>query len=179
MSETQEKTFDIKIRLTMMDYFRYYFSFFNAKRSTLIISTLSIIIIVLFSLSIISTIYVANSKGIFNWATGWDMLLDIMIIFLFSLSFIKIYRIAYKDAKTHNFLDKDIDIRITEDKFIVSPHGLNQEYLWKKMYKIHDHSYGFALFIDKKNLAFILPKRSFKSKEHIKFLKNIALKYKK
>ena len=179
MAETQEKAFDIKVRLTMLDYFRYYFSLFNLKKSGLIINILCAIIVIIYALSLFSLIYISSSTKVFDLATGKGMVLDLVIMILFSTPFIRTYLIAFKDAKTHKVLDKDIDIRITEDKFIVSPDGTKLEYSWKKMYKIFDFSHGFALFIDKKDLAFVLPKRFLKSKEQINFVKEIIAKYKK
>jgi hypothetical protein len=179
MAEAHEKTFDIKVRLTMLDYFRYYFSLFNLKTSGLIINILSAIIILVYSFSLFSIIYIASTTGVFDWVTGRGILLDLVIIVLFSTPFIRTYLIAYKDAKTHSYLDKDIHIRITEDKFIVSPENSKREYSWKKMYKIIAFHHGFALFIDKKELVFVLPMRCFKNKEQIKFIKEIIAKYKK
>ncbi len=177
--QQQEKTFDIKVRLTMLDYFRYYFSLFNLKPSMVIINVLSSIIILVYSLSLVSLIYIASSTGVFDLKTWKGIVLDLIIMILFSTPFIRTYLIAFKDAKTHRFLDKCIDIRISRDKFIVSPDDMKLEYYWKKMYKIFEFSHGFVLFIDKKDLAFVLPKRYFKDKEQIKYLKNIMSKYNK
>lgn len=179
MSEMQDKTFDIKVRLTMLDYFRYYFSLFNLKLSGLIISILSAIIVLIYSISLVSLIYIASVTRVFDLSTAKGITIDLIIMILFSTPFIRTYLIAFKDAKTHKFLDKDIDIRITCDRFIVSSEESELEYSWKKMYKIFDFSHGFALFIDKKDLAFVIPKRCFKSKEQIKFVKDIVLKNKK
>ncbi len=179
MAEIHEKTFDIKVKLTMLDYFRYYFSLFNLKLSGLIVSIFCAIIILLYSTSLVSLIYIASSTRVFDWATAKGILLDLVIVALFTTPYARTYLIAYKDAKTHKVLDKDIDIRITEDKFIVSPNGAKLEYSWKKMYKIFDFSHGFALFIDKKDLAFVVPKRCFKNREQIKFIKGLIQKYKK
>ena len=163
----------------MLDYFRYYFSLFNMKPSGLIINLLSAAIIAVYSVSLFSLIYISASTGVFNWETGKGLILDIVVIFLFSSPFIRTYLIAYKDAKSHRFLDKPLEVRITEDKFIVSPEGERIEYSWKKMYRILAFYHGYALFIDKKDLAFVLPKRCFKSNEQINFLNSIAQKYKK
>lgn len=179
MADTNEKNFDIKVKLTMLDYFRYYFSLFNLKLSGLIISILSAIIMIVYFLSLIGLIYTAASTGVLDWPTVKGMLLDAVIVVLFSTPFARTYLIAFKDAKTHKFLDKELNVRITEDKFIVAPEGTKMEYSWKKMYKIFDFSHGFALFIDKKDLAFVLPKRCFKNKEQIKTVKDIIAKYKK
>jgi hypothetical protein len=179
MAETHEKTFDIKVRLTMLDYFRYYFSLFNLKLSGLIISIFCAIIILVYLTSLVSLIYIASTTKVFDWATGRGMLLDLVIVTLFTTPFARTYLIAYKDAKTHKVLNKDIDISITADKFIVYTNDTKLEYSWKKMYKIFDFSHGFALFIDKKDLAFVLPKRCFKNREQIKSLKGIIAKYKK
>jgi hypothetical protein len=179
MAETYEKTFDIKVRLTMLDYFRYYFSLFNLKLSGLIISVICAVIILIYSTSFVSLIYIASTTKVFGWATARGMLLDLVIIVLFTTPYARTYLIAYKDAKTHKVLNKDIDISITADKFIVYTNNTKLEYSWKKMYKIFDFSHGFALFIDKKDLAFVLPKRCFKNREQIKSLKGIIAKYKK
>ncbi len=179
MSEMQEKTFDIKVRLTMLDYFRYYFSMFNLKPSGMIISILSGIIIIIYSLSLISLIYMASSTRAFDLSTLKGMVIDLIIVILFSTPFARTYLIAFKDAKTHKFLDKDIDIKISGDKFIVLLGDSKLEYSWKKMKRVFDFSHGFALFIDNKDLAFVLPKRYFGNKEQIKFMKDIILKYKK
>jgi hypothetical protein len=179
MTEPQENTFDIVVKLTMLDYFRYYFSLFNVKISGLIVNLLSAIIILIYSFSLVSLIYIASSTGVFDWSTGKGIALDLIIMILFSTPFIRTYLIAFKDAKTHKFLDKDLSIRITGDKFIVSPEGNKLEYSWKKMYKIFEFYHGFALFIDKKDLAFVLPKRCFKDKQQIAALKQIILKHKK
>lgn len=179
MADIQEKTFDVKIKLRMLDYFRYYFSLFNLKLSGLLISILSVLIIVVYSLSLFSLIYIASSTGVINWTTGKGLLIDLIIIILFSTPFIRTYLIAYKDAKTHKFLDKTIDITITGDKFTVYLDNKKLEYSWKKMFRILEFYHGFALFIDKKDLSFVLPKRCFKNKEQKKFLKEIISKYKK
>jgi hypothetical protein len=107
------------------------------------------------------------------------MVIDLVVMSLFSTPFVRTYLFALKDAKTHKFLDKDIEIRITEDKFIVFPEASRIEYAWKKMHKISEFSHGFALFIDKQGLSFVLPKRCFKNDEQKKFLKDIILKHKK
>ena len=179
MSNTQEKAFDIRIKLTMFDYFRYYFSLFNLKLSGLIVNVISAIVMLVYSVSLVSLIYSVSTTGALDWPTAKGMLLDAVIIALFSTPFARTYLIAFKDAKTHKFLDKYIDVRIAEDKFIVSPESAKIEYSWKKMYKIFDFRHGFALFIDKKDLAFVLPKRCFNSKEQVNFLKQIIEKYKK
>lgn len=179
MSGTEEKSFDMTVTLRMYDYFRYYFSLFNMKTSGLVISLLSAAIIAVYSLSLFSLIYIWTSTGVFNWETGRGIVIDLAIIFLFSIPFIRTYLIAYKDAKTHRFLDKPLHIRITEDKFIVSPEDERLEYSWKKMYRILNFRHGFALFIDKKDLAFVLPKRCFKDKQQIKMVNDIILKHKK
>lgn len=179
MGEMNEKTFDIKVRLTMLDYFRYYFSLFNLKKSGLVVNIMCAIIIIIYTLSLVSLLYITFSTQVFDWTTVKGITLDLVIMILFSAPFIRIYLIAFSDAKTHKVLNKNIDITITADKFIVSTNGTKLEYSWKKMYKIFDFSHGFALFIDKKDLAFILPKRYFKNKEQIKFVKEIITKCKK
>lgn len=179
MSDTNEKAFDIKVKLTMLDYYRYYFSLFNLKLSGLIVSILSAIIMLLYSFSLVSLIYTASTTGVLDWSIGKGMLLDAVIVVLFSTPFVRTYLIAFKDAKTHKFLNKEIDIRITQDKFIVSPDGSKMEYYWKKMYKVFNFSHGFALFIDKKDLAFVIPKRCFENKDQIKTVIEIIAKNKK
>jgi hypothetical protein len=165
MNEQQEKTYHLKVKLTMLDYFRYYFSLFNLKPSSLIVNVVCGIIILIYSLSLFSLIYIYGNTRVFNWEVGRGMLLDLVIIILFSVPFIRTYLIAFKDAKTHKFLDRYIDITITQDKFIVIHNDTTLEYPWKKMYKIFEFRHGFALFIDNKDLAFVLPKRYFKDKE--------------
>ena len=86
---------------------------------------------------------------------------------------------SVKDAKTNKSLNKEITIAVTNDKITVEPEGLNQVYYWKKMYRIIEFSHSFALIIDEQGLAFILPKRCFKDKEQIKFIREIVLKNKK
>ncbi|HYF83108.1 MAG TPA: YcxB family protein [Clostridia bacterium] len=179
MAEVHEKTFDIKVRLTMLDYFRYYFSLFNLKKSGLVVNIMCAIIVIIYTLSLVSLLYITSSTQVFDWGTVKGITLDLVIMILFSAPFIRTYLIAFKDAKTHKVLDKDIYITITADKFIVSTNDTKLEYSWKKMYKVFDFSHGFALFIDKKDLAFVLPKRYFKNKEQIKFVKEIIAKYKK
>jgi hypothetical protein len=178
MTDQQENTFDIKVRLTMFDYYRYYFSLFNLKLSGLIVSIFCVIIILVYSMSLISLIYIAAVTKVYDLPTIRGILLDFLIATLFATPFIRTYLIAYKDAKTHHVLDKDIYITITKDKFIVAPNGTKLEYPWKKMYKIFEFYHGFALFIDKKELAFVLPKRCFKNKQQLKALKQIVAKYK-
>jgi len=179
VADTHENTFDIKIKLRMIDYFRYYFSLFNLKLSGLIISILSAVIIMVYSLSLISLIYISSTTGVLNWTAGRGMLIDLVVIVLFSTPFARTYLIAYKDAKVHRFLDKEICVTITGEKFIVSPEGTKLEYSWKKMYRILEFYHGFALFIDKKDLSFVLPKRCFRNKQQIKLLREIIAKYKK
>jgi hypothetical protein len=179
MAAIKEISLDIKVKLTMFDYFRYYFSLFNLKLSGLVISILCAIIIIIYSISLVSLIYFASSSRVLDWPTIRGILLDLVIVTLFSTPYYRTYLIAYKDAKTHKVLDKYIDITITDDKFIVSTNDKKLEYSWKKMYKIFEFYHGFALFIDKKDLAFVVPKRCFKDKEQIKFVKGIIAKYKK
>jgi len=176
---TNETTFDIKVKLTMLDYFRYYFSLFNLKLSMKIINVLSTIIILVYSMSLIFTIYTASTTGTFDLKTWKSIVLGLIIIILFTTPFVRTYLIAFKDAKTHNFLDKYVDIRISGSKFTVLNGDMQKEYSWKKMYKIFEFSHGFVLFIDKVDLAFVLPKRYFKNKEQIKFIQDIIAKYKK
>lgn len=179
MNDQQENACHIRVKLTMMDYFRYYFSLFNLKLIGLITNILSAIIILLYSLSLFSLIYIAIDTGVFTWKDGKGMLLDLVIMSLFSVPYARTYLVAFKDAKTHKFLDRYIDITITPDKFAVSFDGTELDYSWKKMYKIIEFYHGFALFINKKDLTFVLPKRYFKDKELLKLIRDKIVKYKK
>lgn len=177
MSLQQEKSFDISVKLTMLDYFRYYYSLFNQKISGRIVNLLSISIMAVYSLSLISLIYIASSQGGINWETVKGILIDLLIIFLFSTPFTRTYLIAYKDAKSHKLLDNEVNVTITEDKFIAYPSGTKLEYSWKKMNGFAEFRHSFALFINKKDLTFVLPKRSFRSKEQIEFMREVVKKY--
>lgn len=179
MSDINEKSFDIKVKLKLMDYYRYYFSLSNLKRSGLSITIISAIIILIYSLSLASHIYIASTTGVFNWDTGRGVLLDLVIITLFTTPFSRTWLVAYKDAKTSRLVNKEIAVTITEDKFIAYPDGKKLEYPWKKMYKVFDFYHNFAFFIDKKELAFVIPKRYFKNKEQIKFVKDIIARINK
>lgn len=176
MNGQQENTYRLRIRLTMLDYYRYYFSLFNLKPSSLIINLLCGIIMLIYSLSLFSLAYIVGTTGAFDWNTGRGMLLDLVIIVLFSLPFTRTYLIAYKDAKTHSFLNKYIDVAITPDKFGVVVNGKTLEYRWNRMYKIFEFKHGFALFIDDKELVFVLPKRYFKDKELLELIRTKLFK---
>ncbi|MGE5677539.1 MAG: YcxB family protein [Pseudomonadota bacterium] len=176
MNEQQDKTYDMRIKLTMMDYYRYYFSLFNLKPSSLLVNFLCGVVILVYAFSLLSLAYISSKTGVFDWKVGRGMLIDIIIIFLFSLPFIRTYMIALKDAKTHNFLDKYIDITITDNKFCVTLNNKKLEFFWKKMYKIFEFRHGFALFIDDKELAFVLPKRYFKDKELLELVRTKLFK---
>lgn len=176
MNEQQENTYQLKVKLTMLDYYRYYFSLFNLKPSSLIVNVICGIIIFIYSLSFFSLLYIAGTSGVFDWKTARGMLLDLVIMALFSVPFARTYLIAFKDAKTHSFLDKYIDITITADKFGVVINNTALEYRWSKMYKIFEFKHGFALFIDKKELAFVLPKRYFKDKELLELVRTKLFK---
>lgn len=178
MTEQKENIFDIKVKLTMLDYFRYYFSLFNLKLSMKIITILSTVVIFIYSFSLIFLIYSASTTGVYDLKTWKNIVLSLIIMILFSSPFVRTYLIAYKDAKTHNFLNKYVDIRISGDKFTVFNNDKKTEYYWRKMYKIFNFSHGFVLFIDKVDLAFVVPKR-YLNKEQIAFLQNIIAKYKK
>lgn len=171
MNELQEKTYELKIKLTMMDYYRYYFSLFNLKPSGLIVNFLCGVVMIIYAFSLLSLAYITGKTGVFDWKVGRGMAIDIIIVFLFALPFIRTYMIALKDAKTHNFLDKYIDITITDNKFCVTLNNKKLEFFWKKMYKIFEFKHGFALFIDDKELAFVLPKRYFKDKELLELVR--------
>jgi len=176
MNGQQENVYRLKIKLTMLDYYRYYFSLFNLKPSSLIVNLLCGIIMLIYSLSLLSLAYIAGTTGVFDWKTGRGMLLDLVIIVLFSLPFARTYLIAYKDAKTHSFLDKYIEVIITPDKFGVVINGRAMEYRWNKMYKIFEFKHGFALFIDDKELTFVLPKRYFNDKELLELIRTKLFK---
>lgn len=171
MNEQQETNYQLKIKLTMLDYYRYYFSLFSLKPSAYIVNIICGAIMIIYTLSLFSHAYIAGATGGLNWKNGQGMLLDLVIIILFSLPFSRTYLIAYKDAKTHSFLDKYIDVSITHDKFIVVFGGKTLEYRWNRMYKIFEFRHGFALFIDDKELAFVLPKRYFKDKELLELIR--------
>jgi|GEM_PF-4982823 len=176
MNEQQETVYRLKIKLTMLDYYRYYYSLFNLKPSALIVNILCGVVMAVYALSLFSHVYIAGATGGLNWENGKGMLLDLVIIALFSLPFARTYLIAYKDAKTHSFLDRYIDVAITEDKFSVVFNGKPLEYRWNKMYKIFEFKHGFALFIDDKELAFVLPKRYFKDKELLELIRTKLFK---
>ncbi|HYF75226.1 MAG TPA: YcxB family protein [Candidatus Nitrosocosmicus sp.] len=179
MADTNEKSFDIKVTLKLLDYYRYYFSLFNLKRSGKIITAISVIVISIYSLSLISLVYIAFTAGALTWTTGKGILLDLVIIALFTTPFSRAYLAAYNDAKANRLVNREISITITEDKFIAYPDGKRVEYPWKKMYKTFDFRHSFALFIDKKELAFVIPKRYFKNKDQIKFVNDVIAKIKK
>lgn len=176
MNEQYENTYHIRVKLTMLDYFRYYFSLFNLKPSSLIVNVICGIIILIYSFSLFSSAYIAGTTEVFNWKVGRGMLLDLVIMILFSVPFARTYLVAFKDAKTHKFLDKYIDITITADKFGVIINSTELEYSWKKMYKIFEFGHGFALFIDNKDLAFVLPKRYFKDEELLELIRTKLFK---
>ncbi len=176
MNEQQENTYHLKVKLTMLDYYRYYFSLFSLKPSAFIVNIICGIIMFIYTLSLFSHAYIAGATGGLTWKSGQGMLLDLVIIILFSLPFSRTYLISYKDAKTHSFLDKYIDVTITEDKFIVVFNGKTLEYRWNRMYKIFEFKHGFALFIDDKELAFVLPKRYFKDKELLELIRTKLFK---
>lgn len=176
MNEQQENTYYLRVKLTMLDYFRYYFSLFNLKPSSLVVNVICAIIILIYAFSFFSLAYITKTTGIFNWKVGQGMLLDLVIMILFSVPFARTYLIAFKDAKTHKFLDRYIDITITQNKFVVILSDTTLEYPWKKMYKIFEFRHGFALFIDNKDLAFVLPKRYFKDKELLELVRTKLFK---
>lgn len=176
MNEQQENTFHIRIKLTMFDYFRYYLSLFNLNILSLVINILFAIVILIYSFSFFSLLYIALKTGAFTWKTSKGMLLDLVIMVLFSIPYIRTYLVAFKDAKTHKFLDKYIDVTITDDKFSVTFDGTELKYSWKKMYKIMEFNHGFALFINKKDLTFVLPKRYFKDKELLELIRTKLFK---
>ncbi|MGE5633485.1 MAG: YcxB family protein [Caulobacteraceae bacterium] len=179
MSETQEKSFEIKVKLKLFDYFRYYLSLLNLRLSGKIITGISVLVVTIYTLSTIFSIYVAVSTTGMNLPTIKGVVLNLVVIFLFSIPFTRTFLFAYKDAKTHNFIGKEIKIIITKEKFTVEPENWNLEYSWKKMYRILEFSHGFALFIDKKDQTFVLPKRCFGSKEQIIFVRELIKKYNK
>jgi len=144
-----------------------------------IINVLSIVVILLYSMSLTFTIYMASTTGAFDFKTWKNIALGLLIIILFSTPFARTYLIASKDAKNRKFLDKYADFRISGDKFTVLNEENKKEYYWRKMYKILEFSHGFVLFINKADLAFLLPKRCFNNKEQIKFIRDIIAKYKK
>lgn len=176
MNEQQENTYQLKVKLTMLDYYRYYLSLFNLKPSSLIVNYICAIIIFIYSFSLFSLAYISGTTGVFDWKTGQGMLLDLVIMALFSVPFTRTYLVAYKDAKTHGFLDKYIDITITPDKLGVSINGKSLEYRWNSMYKIFEFKHGFALFIDNKDLAFVIPKRYLKDKELLELIRTKLFK---
>lgn len=176
MNEQQEKTYELKIKLTMMDYYRYYFSLFNLKPSGLIVNFLCSVVILVYAFSLFSLAYITSKTGVFDLKAAKGMVIDIIIIFLFAMPFIRTYLIALKDAKTHNFLNKNVDVSITDNKFCVTLNNKKLEFLWKKMYKIFEFRHGFALFIDDKELAFVLPKRYFKDKELLELVRTKLFK---
>jgi hypothetical protein len=176
MNEQQENTYHLKVKLTMLDYYRYYLSLFNLKPSSLIVNFICIVIIIIYSLSLISLIYITSKTGVYDWKTLQGMLLDLVIIFLFSVPFLRTYLVAFKDAKTHKFLDRYIDLAITSDKLSVVVNDKLLEYRWYKMYKIFEFRHGFALFIDNKELAFVIPKRYLKDKELLELMRTKLFK---
>jgi hypothetical protein len=179
MASTNDKRFDIKVRLKLMDYYRYYFSVFNSKPFGKVITIASVIIIFIYSLSLATLVYIASTTGVFTWATGKGMLLDLVIIILFTTPFSRAYLAAYNDAKASRLFNKEIPVTITDSKFIACPDGKRHEYPWKSMYKMFDFRHCFAFFIDKKQLAFVIPKRHFENKDQINFVKEIIERNKK
>lgn len=178
MASTNDRSFDIKVKLKLLDYYRYYFSIFNSKRSGMIITIMSVIIILIYSLSLVSLVYIASTTGVFTWDTGKNMLLDFVIIALFTTPFSRAYLSAYNDAKTSKLFNKEIPVTITENRFIVCLDGKKIEHPWKGMYKMFDFRHSFAFFIDKKELAFVIPKRYIRDKDQINFVKEIIAKNK-
>ncbi len=177
MSYSKEKTFDLKVKLSMRDYFRYYLSLFSIQWSGKLVNLISAVVLIIYTFSLFTAVYVMFATKNYNLMKG--ITLNIGIIFLFSAPFIRAYLVAYHEAKTHNYLDKETHLRIADDKIIVEPDDINKEYYWRKMYKVFEFSHGFALFIDKKELAFAIPKRSFKSKEQVQQMQAILRKHAK
>lgn len=179
MASNNDKSFDIKVKLKLLDYYRYYFSVFNLKPFSKVATIASVIIMIIYSLSLASLVYIASTTGEFTWETGKGILIDLVIIALFTTPFSRAYLAAYNDAKTSKLFNKEIQVTITDNRFIVFPDGKRHEYPWKNMYKMFDFRHCFAFFIDKKELAFVIPKRCFENKDQINFVKDIIARNKK